>query len=71
MMNFNHEKLNFFQCEPLSKLPRIHSGDIKESVGISLISIRKMGPPLEAFPVSDAFGRSGEERPGRFRTRGV
>ena len=55
----------------MSKLPRIHSWDIKESVGISLLSIRKMGPPLEALSPPDAFGRSGEETPGRFWTRGV
>ena len=47
------------------------AGDIKESVGISLLSIRKMGPPLEALSPPDAFGRSGEETPGRFWTRGV
>ena len=37
-------------------------------MGFSLLSIRKMGPPLVALSSPDAFVRSGEERPGRFRT---
>ena len=39
----------------MSKLPRIHSWDIKESVGISLLSIRKMEATVRGFISAGRF----------------